>query len=129
MRMTRREFNALSAGTFLGSLTSVENVAAVTMAPSDPPAALPWYRTIKRIGQTNFNEHDGDSQNVEQWADFWASAKVQAVALSVSGPVAFYPSKIPYFHHSIYLNGRDLFGECLRAAKKRGLYVYGRMSP
>ncbi len=90
---------------------------------------LPWYRTIKRIGQTNFNEHDGDSKNVEQWADFWASAKVQAVALSVSGPVAFYPSKIPYFHHSIYLNGRDLFGECLRAAKKRGLYVYGRMSP
>jgi hypothetical protein len=51
------------------------------------------------------------------------------VALSVSGPVAFYPSKVPYFHHSVFLKGRDLFGECLRAAKKRGLYVYGRMSP
>lgn len=129
MRMTRREFNALSAGTLLSSLTSVENVAAVAMDSTDSPVSLPWYRTIKRIGQTNFNEHDGDSQNVEQWADFWTSAKVQAVALSVSGPVAFYPSKVPYFHHSIYLKGRDLFGECVRAAKKRGLYVYGRMSP
>jgi hypothetical protein len=127
--MTRRAFNALSAGTLLSSFSSVENVATVTMAPSDSPVTLPWYRTIKRIGQTNFNEHDGDSQNVEQWADFWASAKVQAVALSVSGPVAFYPSKVPYFHHSIYLKDRDLFGECVRAAKKRGLYVYGRMSP
>lgn len=129
MRMTRREFNALSAGTLLSSLSSAEKLAAATLDPNASPAALPWYRTIKRIGQTNFNEHDGDSQNVEQWADFWASAKVQAVALSVSGPVAFYPSKIPYFHHSIYLKGRDLFGECVRAAKKRGLYVYGRMSP
>lgn len=129
MRMTRREFNALGAGTLLSSLVSVEKVAAVTMAPSDSSTALPWYRTIKRVGQTNFNEHDGDSQNVEQWADYWASAKVQAVALSVSGPVAFYPSKIQYFHHSTYLKGRDLFGECVRAAKKRGLYVYGRMSP
>ncbi|OJV43365.1 MAG: hypothetical protein BGO25_08440 [Acidobacteriales bacterium 59-55] len=127
--MTRREFNVLTAGTLLSSLSSMENAAAATMDPSDSSAALPWYRTIKRIGQTNFNEHDGDSQNVEKWADFWASAKVQAVALSVSGPVAFYPSKVPYFHHSIYLKGRDLFGECVRAAKKRGIYVYGRMSP
>ena len=129
MRMTRREFNVLTASTLLSSLSSMESASAATMDPGDSSAALPWYRTIKRIGQTNFNEHDGDSQKVEQWADFWASAKVQAVALSVSGPVAFYPSKIPYFHHSIYLNGRDLFGECVRAAKKRGLYVYGRMSP
>lgn len=130
MRMTRREFNALSAGTLLSSLSSSRDVAAAEMElDASSEAALPWYRTIKRIGQTNFNEHDGDSDKVEQWAEFWASAKVQAVALSVSGPVAFYPSKVPYFHHSIYLKSRDLFGECVRAAKKRGLYVYGRMSP
>ena len=129
MRITRRQFNALGAGTLLSSLSSGEKVAAMTKDLDDSSGDLPWYRKIKRIGQTNFNEHDGDSQNVEQWADFWASAKVQAVALSVSGPVAFYPSKIPYFHHSIYLKGRDLFGECVRAAKKRGLYVYARMSP
>lgn len=129
MKMTRREFNVLTAGTLLSSLSSMESASAATVDPGDSSVALPWYRTIKRIGQTNFNEHDGDSQNVEQWADFWASAKIQAVALSVSGPVAFYPSKVPYFHHSIYLKGRDLFGECVRAAKKRGLYVYGRMSP
>jgi hypothetical protein len=130
MKMTRREFNALSTGTLLSSLSYGKTVADTGIGlDAYSNVALPWYRTIKRVGQTNFNEHDGDSQNVEQWADFWASAKVQAVALSVSGPVAFYPSKVPFFHHSIYLKGRDLFGECVRAAKKRGLYVYGRMSP
>ena len=132
MSMNRREFNALSAGTLISLAT--KNVAGSELAtslaaPEQQADALPWYRTIKRIGQTNFNERDGESQNVEQWADYWASAKVQAVALSVSGPVAFYPSKVPFFHHSIYLKGRDLFGECLRAAKKRGIRVYGRMSP
>lgn len=129
MTMTRRRFNSLTAGALLSSLSSADKLAAATKKVSHSVTTLPWYRTIKRVGQTNFNEQDGDSQRVEQWADFWASAEVQAVALSVSGPVAFYPSKVPFFHHSAYLKGRDLFGECVRAAKKRGLYVYGRMSP
>ncbi len=93
------------------------------------PAAEPWYHQIKRIGQTNFNERDPEFGDVELWADYWASARVQAVALSVSGPVAFYPTKVPFFHVSDYLKGRDLFGECAAAAKKRGIRVFGRMSP
>ena len=67
--------------------------------------------------------------NVEAWADYWASAKVDAVALSVSGLIAFYPTDVPYFRRSRWLNGRDLFGECVKAAKARGLRVYARMSP
>ena len=66
---------------------------------------------------------------MEKWADYWASARVDAVALSVSGPVAFYPTEVPFFHRSVYLNGRDLFGECVKAAKARGMRVYARMSP
>ena len=37
-----------------------------------------------------------------------ASAKVEAVALSVSGLIAFYPTQVPYFRQSRWLNGRDL---------------------
>lgn len=110
----------------MGGLLSSEADAA---APGGSKGGLPWYRTVKRIGQTNFNERDPEFGDVEAWADYWASAKVQAVALSVSGPVAFYPTKVPFFHVSSYLNGRDLFGECLTAAKKRGIRVFGRMSP
>jgi hypothetical protein len=124
MDMSRREFAMLVGG----GAAAMGSLPARAIAAADDQG-LPWYWRIKRIGQTNFNERDPEFGDVEAWADFWASAKVQAVALSVSGPVAFYPTKVPFFHVSSYLKGRDLFGECLTAAKKRGIRVFGRMSP
>jgi hypothetical protein len=136
MKTDRREFSLLAAGTVLGAMLpgvgfgeEERSIAAGLSAPTASSGEVPWYKRAKRIGQTNFNEKDPENANVEQWADYWGSAKVDAVALSVSGPVAFYPTEIPFFHRSAYLNGRDLFGECTRAAKKRGIRVYGRMSP
>ena len=82
-----------------------------------------------RVGQTNFNERDPLHADVNAWADYWASAKVDAVALSVSGLVAFYPTDVPFFPRSRFLQSRDLFGECVKAAKARGIRVFGRMSP
>lgn len=117
----------------IAALTSLSPLTAIALDPAASPVAtstdVPWYWRIKRIGQTNFNEHDPATGDVEKWADYWASAKVQAVALSVSGPVAFYPTEVPFFHRSSFLGSRDLFGECVKAAKSRGIRVYGRMSP
>jgi hypothetical protein len=120
----------MGAGTMLGAITGPSAFGSLIEEPSDAKTAkVPWYRRIKRVGQTNFNERDPLNGNVDEWADYWASAKVDAVALSVSGLVAFYPTDIPFFRRSQYLNGRDLFGECVKAAKARGIRVYGRMSP
>jgi hypothetical protein len=130
MKPNRREFTIMGTGSVIGVLASPSVLASMAIEPSLPKVPeVPWYRRIKRIGQTNFNEKDPQNANVEQWADYWSSAKVDAVALSVSGPVAFYPTDIPFYHRSPFLNGRDLFGECVRAAKVRGIRVYGRMSP
>ena len=141
MKTNRRAFSFIAAGSLvstmlpavaaLGAVGSLDIAALPDESAGSPtaPGGLPWYRRIKRVGQTNFNERDPEQGSVEKWADYWASAKVDAVALSVSGPVAFYPTEIPFFHRSVYLNGRDLFGECTAAAKKRGMRVYGRMSP
>lgn len=128
MNMDRREFTALGLGglAVTADLLSPQGVMAQGTRQA---GTSPWYHGIKRLGQTNFNERDPEFGDVEAWANFWASAKVQAVVLSVSGPVAFYPTKVPFFHISTYLNGRDLFGECVTAAKKRGMRVVGRMSP
>ena len=49
--------------------------------------------------------------------------------MSVTGILAFYPSKVPYRRHGKFLNGRDFFGDCCRAAKKRGIRVLACMSP
>jgi hypothetical protein len=128
MKSTRREFSLLGAASVVTAFTPSLPLDALSGEISSN-AELPWYRKIRRVGQTNFNERDPEFGDVEKWANYWASAKVEAVALSVSGPVAFYPTEVPYFHRSVYLNGRDLFGECVKAAKARGMRVYARMSP
>src|SRR5581483_1377038 len=49
------------------------------------------------------------------------AAKVDIVFVSVTGILAFYPSRVKFHRHGKFLKGRDLFGECVTAAKKRGM--------
>ena len=90
---------------------------------------MPWQRKIRRLGQTNMTEHDPAVLDVEQWADYWASLKMDAVMVSVTGILAFYQTKVPYHRKGKFLGDRDFFGECCAAAKKRGMHVIARMSP
>ena len=117
MDLNRRDFLAAPAAAALA--TSL--LAAET--------AVPWQRKIRRVGQTNMTEHDPAVLDVEQWADYWASLKVDAVLVSVTGILAFYQTKVPYHRKGKFLGDRDFFGECCAAAKKRGLHVIARMSP
>ena len=86
-------------------------------------------QTVRRVGQLNMTEHDPAVMNVEEWADYWASLEVNAVLISVTGILAFYPSNVPFHRRAKYLGSRDFFGECCSAAKKRGIRVIARMSP
>jgi len=116
MTLNRRDFIAVPAAAIAASLFA------------DGPAS-PWQRKIRRVGQTNMTEHDPAVLNVEEWADYWASLKVDAVLVSVTGIMAFYQTKVPFHRKGKFLGGRDFFGECCAAAKKRGLHVIARMSP
>ena len=98
------------------------------LAPVDP-STLPWQQKIRRVGQSNMTEHDPAVMNIEEWADYWHSASADIVFISVTGILAFYPSKVKFHRHGKFLNGRDFFGECVAAARKRGMRVVARMSP
>ncbi len=98
------------------------------LAPLDP-ATQPWQKRIRRVGQSNMTEHDPAVMNIEEWADYWHTAGADLVFVSVTGILAFYPSKVPFHRHGKFLNNRDFFGECTAAAKKRGMRVVARMSP
>jgi hypothetical protein len=74
-------------------------------------------------------EHDPVVLDVQAWADYWASLKVDAVLVSVTGILAFYQTKVPFHRKGKYLGTRDFFGDCCEAAKKRGIHVIARMSP
>src|SRR5580765_5688727 len=68
------------------------------LAPVDP-ASLPWQQNIRRVGQSNMTEHDPAVMNIEEWADYWHTAQADIVFISVTGILAFYPSKVRFHRH------------------------------
>ncbi|HTZ75424.1 MAG TPA: alpha-amylase family protein [Candidatus Aquilonibacter sp.] len=125
MELNRREFIAISAGVSVaGSLPAGQSVAAQHVNPD-----VPWHQRVRRIGQTNMTEHDPAVMNIEEWADYWASLRVDAILISVTGILAYYPSAVPFHRHGKYLGDKDFFGECCAAARKRNMHVIARMSP
>ncbi|MBV9179902.1 MAG: beta-galactosidase trimerization domain-containing protein [Acidobacteria bacterium] len=148
--VNRRAFLKTSASA-LPLARSLESLHPLTEAGSDAPtnlgtaapilialpdrlpaldrASLPWQQNVRRVAQSNMTEHDPAVMNIEEWANFWHSADADIVFVSVTGILAFYPSKVQFHRPGKFLAGRDFFGECVAAAKKRGLRVVARMSP
>lgn len=91
------------------------------------PERRPWYATMRRCGQTNFNERDPIELDIDWWIQYWSSLKLDALLLNAGGIMAFYPTKIPYHHRSQFLGNRDLFGDFAKAAKTAGIRVVARM--
>ena len=114
--MSRRGFIALSSASVL-----------LTRAGIASAEDAPWYARMRRCGQVNFNEKDPLAFDVESWADYWASLKVDAVLLNGGGILAFYPTEVPYHRRSEFLGERDLFGEIAAAVKRRNIRVVARM--
>ncbi|HWB83845.1 MAG TPA: alpha-amylase family protein [Bryobacteraceae bacterium] len=115
MELSRRNF--LLTGTALPAFAAAQTAHAAT----------PWYQSMRRCGQVNFNERDPLTLDIPQWVSFWNSMKLDALLLNAGGIVAFYPTKIPYHHRSQFLGDRDLFGDFTKAAKARGIRVVARL--
>ncbi|MGD0619459.1 MAG: alpha-amylase family protein [Bryobacteraceae bacterium] len=108
---------------------AVPLVTRGAQAPAPPAEEDHWTAHVRRIGQLNMTEHDPVALNIEEWADYWASLKVDVVLVSVTGIIAYYQTKVPFHHKGRFLGDRDFFGECCAAAKKRGIRVIARTSP
>jgi hypothetical protein len=78
MELNRRDFLTVPAALTAASLFAAD-------------ATVPWQHRIRRVGQTNMTEHDPAVLDIEQWADYWASLKVDAVMVSVTGILATRP--------------------------------------
>src|ERR1700761_1201931 len=110
-------------------LASMLEIPSLAEPAALPAAEKPWQQRVRRVGQLNFTEHDPVALNVEEWADYFKSLDVHALYISVTGIIAYYPTQVPFHHRSKFLGDRDLFGECLAAARKRDIHVVARMSP
>lgn len=89
-------------------------------------AAVPWFRSTYRWGQTNLTEVDPVRYDLEWWRQQWRRTRVQGVIVNAGGIVAYYPSQLPQ-HRAEFLGQRDLYGEIVQAAREEGLVVLARM--
>jgi len=90
MSISRREM-ILGSGAALGH---------ALLASPQSDARTPWYQTMRRCGQVNFNERDPIELNIDQWLNYWTSLKINALLLNAGGILAFYPTRIPFHHKS-----------------------------
>lgn len=98
------------------------------MTQTSTQASLsPWYTRTMRWGQTNITELDPTHYDIEFWREHWRRTRVQGVIINAGGIVAYYPSQIPLTYTAAFLNGRDLFGELVAAARQEGLVALARM--
>jgi hypothetical protein len=121
MTFDRRDFMAISS--------AAAAAASLPAAAQTSSGHVPWHQKVRRVGQVNITEHDPAVMDVNKWADYWASLKVDAVLVSITGIVAYYPSNVPQFRPAKFLNGRDFAGECIAALKQRNIRAIARFSP
>src|SRR6266536_6593110 len=86
-----------------------------------------WYQRLRRCAQHNLSEYDPKILEIEPWVEYWASLKLDCLVLTGGGFMAFYPTKLRDHHKSQFLGSRDLFGDYLKAAKKKGIRVVARL--
>jgi hypothetical protein len=123
MPQTRRDFIATSALATAGLLFSnpLSAFHAIT-SPGDQ-----WWLRMRRCAQHNLNEYDPKNLKIDEWVDYWASLKLDAIIITAGGFMAMYPTKISNHYKSQFLGNRDLFGDYLKALKKKGIKVVARI--
>lgn len=86
-----------------------------------------WWLKMRRCAQHNLNEYDPKILNIDEWVNYWASLKIDAIILTAGGFMAMYPTKLSNHYKSQFLGNRDLFGDYLKAFKKKGIRVVARI--
>ena len=82
-----------------------------------------------RWTQLTFVENDPTDFDLDAWADVMERTASTAVCISAGGYIAYYPTKVPLHHRSVYLGDRDLLGEVVDLARSRGMAVMARVDP
>jgi len=112
----------LDRRSFLQATIGAVAVSALAAEPDTP-----WYHRVLRWGQTNITEADPPRYDIPWWREYWKRTAIGGVIINAGGIVAYYPSKFPLQHQAEFLNGRDLYGELVQAAREDGLAVLARM--
>jgi len=125
MKTTRREFVVLSAAAAASAVGPSQAVGAQSV--SAQTAAAPWYRRVRRWGQINITEDDGN-MDVGFWRRYLKDPNTQGTIINSGGVVNYYDSKIPGSHKGLTLGNRDLLGELVKMCREDGIVYVARMT-
>jgi hypothetical protein len=123
MSITRRDF--LTNSTLAGAGMFLKHPLSIFEAIAGEDDK--WYLKMRRVAQHNLNEYDPKILDIDSWVDYWSSLKLNAVVLTGGGFIAMYPTKLPNHYKSQFLGDRDLFGDYLKALKKKNIRVIARI--
>ena len=90
------------------------------------PGNAGWFDRPMRWSQLTLAENDVQAYDQQFWLDYFAQTHSDAVCLSAGGVVAYYPTKVPLHHRSVWLGEHDLFGELVEGCRKHGMIVVAR---
>jgi hypothetical protein len=122
MEMDRRKFGVLG-GAVLATTTALTS----SSVHAQRAAAEPWYRRVRRWGQINITEDDGN-MDVGFWRQYMKDTFTQGTIINSGGVVNYYDSKIPGAHKALTLGNRDLLGELANACREDGVVYVARMT-
>jgi len=88
---------------------------------------VPWYKGVRRWGQTNLTEDDPIKCDLSFWRKQWKETRIQGVIVNCGGIVSYYQSRYKLQYRARYLGERDFFKEFSDAAREEGLAVVARM--
>ncbi|HYJ36416.1 MAG TPA: hypothetical protein VEV64_09685, partial [Rhizomicrobium sp.] len=122
MKTTRREFVVLSAAAAASAASPSQTTGAQAAT-----AAEPWYRRVRRWGQINITEDDGN-MDIGFWRRYLKDTNTQGTIINSGGVVNYYDSKIPGAHKGLTLGNRDLLGELVQMCREDGIVYVARMT-
>jgi len=89
----------------------------------------PWFDRPMRWAQLVLVENDPGRFDPDFWLDYFERIHADAACLSAGGAVAYYPTKIPMHHRSLWLGDSDPFGYLVQGCRKMGMAVIARTDP
>jgi hypothetical protein len=82
-----------------------------------------------RWAQLAFVENDPGNYDPSFWLDYFRRIHADGAVLSAGGYVAYYPTQVPFHHHSAWLGDSDVFGEMVAGCRQLGMAVIARTDP
>src|SRR2546425_3387614 len=126
--VSRRAF--LQTSTLTVSAVALSGLSSPPLwAASTPAIVARWADKPMRWAQLTLVEDDPGKFDPKFWLDYFKRTKSDAVCLSAGGCVAYYPTRIPLHHRSVWLGDRDAFGELVSGCRKLGMVVIARTDP